>query len=96
MRKQASLDIGVADMGVDIVADMEVDIVADMVADKTKQKIIINIDIDMEIQFGEWVGHSGWLIGLKLFRPKASPARAYSELCEFIILAGFHRAKGQP
>ena len=58
--------------------------------------IYIDIYIDMEIQFGEWVGHGGWLIGPKNFRPKASPARAYSELCEFIILAGFHRAKGQP
>ena len=58
--------------------------------------IDIDIYIDMEIQFGEWVGHGGWLIGPKNFRPKASPARAYYELCEFIILAGFHRAKDNP
>ena len=38
------------------VADMEVDMVA-----------YVNIDIDMEIQFGERVGHGGWLIGPKLF-----------------------------
>ena len=37
-------------------------------------------DIDMEIQFGERVGHRG---GLKLFRPKAYPACASSQLCEF-------------
>ena len=34
---------------------MEVDMVA-----------YVNIDIDMEIQFGERVGHGGWLIGPKL------------------------------
>ena len=28
----------------------------------------------MEIQFGERVGHGGWLIGAKLFCPKASKA----------------------
>ena len=36
-----------------VVADMEVDTVSDMVADNKK----IIIDINMEIQFGEWVGH---------------------------------------
>ena len=46
-----------ANLEVDKVADMEVDTL-DMVAD---------IDINMEIQFGERVGHGGWLIGLKLF-----------------------------
>ena len=49
-----------------MVADIEVDKVAD-------------IDIDMEIQFGERVGHGGWLIGPKLF----DPACASSQLCEF-------------
>ena len=39
-------------------ADIEVDKVAD-------------IDIDMEIQFGERVGHGGCLIGPKPFLPKA-------------------------
>ena len=29
------------------------------------------IDINMEIQFGERVGHGGWLIGPKLFWPEA-------------------------
>ena len=38
----------------------------------------------MEIQFGERVGHGGWLIGPKLFRPQAFPAWASSKLCEFI------------
>ena len=47
-------------MEVDMVADMEVDMVAD---------INIDIKINMEIQFGERVGHGGWLIGPKLFRP---------------------------
>ena len=50
----------VAYMVVDKVDDMEVDMVAD-------------IDINMEIQFGEKVGHGGWLIGPKLSRPKAYP-----------------------
>ena len=56
-----------------MVADMEVDKVAD-------------IDIDMEIQFGERVGHGGWLIGPKLFDPKQYPACASSKFCEFIQL----------
>ena len=51
----------VADIEVDTVADMEVDMVAD---------ININININMEIQFGKRVGHGGWLIGPKLFDPK--------------------------
>ena len=53
-----------------MVADIEVDKVAD-------------IDIDMEIQFGERVGHRGWLIGPKLFGPKVSGDS--SKLCEFIV-----------
>ena len=43
----------VADMELDMVACMEVDKVNDMVADNKK----IDIDINMEIQFGERVGH---------------------------------------
>ena len=35
-------------------------------------------------QFGERVGHEGWLIGPKLFRPKAYPTCVSSKLCEFI------------
>ena len=67
-----------------MVADMEVDKVADMVAD---------IDINIEIQFGERVGHGGWLIGPKLFRPKPLyPACASSKLCDFIL----HRIKVCP
>ena len=46
---------------------MEVDKVADIVAKE------IDVDINMEIQFGERVGHGGWLIRTKLFRPKALP-----------------------
>ena len=40
-------------MELDMVADMEVDKVADMVADR---------DINMEIQFGERVGHGAGLL----------------------------------
>ena len=44
-----------------------------------------DIDIDMEIQFGERVGHKGWLIRPKLFRPKAYPTCLSSiKLCKFI------------
>ena len=68
-------------MEVDMVAGMEMDKVDDMVADMLTDKKI-NIGIKMEIQFGERVGHEGWLIGLKLFRPKAYLAS--SKLCEFI------------
>ena len=35
---------------------------------------IIDIDINIEIQFGERVGHGGWLIGPKLSQPEAYPA----------------------
>ena len=51
-------------MEVDTVADKLADIVADMGADK-------KIDINMEIQFGEILGHQGWLIGTKLLRPES-------------------------
>ena len=44
----------------------------------------MEVDINMEIQFGERVGHGGWLIGPKLFQSKAYPACASSKLCEFI------------
>ena len=59
----------VADMEVDKVADIEVDKAADMVANMVSdnKKIDIDIDINMEIQFGERVGHRDWLIGPKLF-----------------------------
>ena len=43
------------------------DRVADMVAENKN----IAINIKLEIQFGEGVGHGGWLIGYKLFRPEA-------------------------
>ena len=48
-------------MDEDKVANIEVDTVAD---------INIDIKINMEIRFGERVGHGGWLIGPKLFDPK--------------------------
>ena len=56
-----------------MVADMEVDKVAD-----------IEVNMEKEIQFGERVGHEGWLTGLKLFRPEAYLACTSSKLCEFI------------
>ena len=39
----------------------------------------------MGSQFGERVGHGAWLIGPKLFRPKAYPTSVSSKLCEFIL-----------
>ena len=54
-----------ADMELDKVADMEVDKVADKEADMVDDNK--KIDINMEIQFGERVGHGSWLIGPKLF-----------------------------
>ena len=69
----------VAEMEVQMVANIEVDKVADMVADN-KKKNDIDIYINMEIQFGERVGHRDWLSGTKLFRPEAC---ASSKLCEF-------------
>ena len=47
----------------------------------------------MEIQFGERVGHRGWLLGPKLFRPEAFPACASSKLSEFIYLHACHSWK---
>ena len=40
----------------------------------------IDFNINMEIQFGERVGHEGWLIEPKLFRPEVYPAWASSKL----------------
>ena len=57
---------------------MELDMVTDMEVD-------IEVDMEKEIQFGERVGHGGWLIGSKLFRPEPYLACASSKLCEFII-----------
>ena len=48
-----------------MVANMEVDKVADMVAANKRNNIDINFN--MEIQFGERVGQGGWSIGPKLF-----------------------------
>ena len=53
-------------MELDMVAYVEIDKVADIEVD-----MVADVDIDMEIQFGERFGHGGWLIGQKLFRPKA-------------------------
>ena len=74
----ADKKIKFADMKLDMVADMKVDKVANMVANMVA-------DINMEIQFGERVGHGGWLIRPKLFQPEACPACAFSKLCEFIF-----------
>ena len=57
-----------------MVADMEVDKVADMVEEKNE----IGININMEIQFGERVGHGSWLIG-----PKFSSTRSLPDLHVF-------------
>ena len=46
----------------------ELDMVADIMSDEKQTRI--DIDINMEIQFGERVGYGGWLIGPKLFDPK--------------------------
>ena len=51
---------------------------------KQFETIDIATDINMEIQFGERVGHGGWLIGPKLFRPEAYPASASPKLCQII------------
>ena len=56
----ADKKIKFADMKLDMVADMKVDKVANMVANMVA-------DINMEIQFGERVGHGGCLIGPQLF-----------------------------
>ena len=53
----------------------------DMMADNGRQKININ----MEIQFGERVGHGGWLIWPNFFDPTLYPACTSSKLCEFIL-----------
>ena len=53
-----------------MVANMEVDWEADKEADMVDDNKKIDIDINMEIQFGERVSHGGWLIGPKLFDPK--------------------------
>ena len=71
------------DMEVHMVANMEVDKVANMVADMVNDKESgrhgvehygrqkINIDINIEIQFDERVGHGRRLIRPKLFWPEA-------------------------
>ena len=51
---------------------MELDLGADMEVDKVADKTKINININMEIQFGEG--------------PEAYPACASSKLCEFSLL----------
>ena len=55
--------------------------VAYMVANMEVDKVL---DVNMEIQFCERVGHGGWLIGPKLFRPEAYLACASSKFSEFI------------
>ena len=75
----------VADMELDMMADMKVDKVAAMVAQKNDIDIDIVINVKMQIQFGERVGHGGWLIGPKLFLLEAYPACVSSKLCEFIF-----------
>ena len=71
-----------------MVADVEMDKVADMFADIVAEKGRYSITQfgkkKKGTQFGERVGHGGWLIRPKLFRPEAYPACASSKLCEFI------------
>ena len=55
---------------------------------KIVSKKRIDFDINIEIQFGERVGHRGWLIGPKLFRPEAYLACVSSKHCEFIHQVG--------
>ena len=62
---------------------MELDMVVFMEEDKVAEKVA-DIEINMEIQLVEGVGHGGWLIGPKLCRSEAYPACASSKLCEFI------------
>ena len=49
-----------------------------------KYRVYNDIDIIMEIDFGEIFGHGGWLIGPKLFDPKLYLVCASSKLCEFM------------
>ena len=64
---------------------MELDMVVFMEEDKVAEKVA-DIEINMEIQFVEGVGHGGWLIGPKLCRPEAYPTCVSSiKLCEFIL-----------
>ena len=63
----------------DKVVEMVADMVADMMADVEVNKVS-----DVMLQFGEGVGHMGWLSGPKLFRSEAYPACASYKLCEFI------------
>ena len=77
-------------MELDMVADMEIDKVAEIEVD-----MVADIDIDMEIQFGERFGHRGWLIGPKLFRPKAYASCASSKLCKFIVWLEIKSVQGK-
>ena len=75
-----------ADIEVDMVADIEVDTVADMEVDMVAD-ININININMEIQFGERVGHGGCLIGPRPFRLKAYSICVSFKIYEFILIS---------
>ena len=68
-----------ADIRVDMVSNMEVDKVADKEMVDMELDMVADIDINMEIQFGERGGHKGWLIGPKLFQPEAYPDCASSK-----------------
>ena len=79
----------------DMVADMEVDKVAGMFADivakkgtyfgKKKKGTQFGKKKKRGTQFGEKVGHRGWLIGPKLFRPEPYPTCVSSKLCKSIF-----------
>ena len=69
-------------MVADMVADMAVDMEVHMVTNLTRRRRVPNLARRINVtQFGERVGHGGWLIGPKLFRPEACVS---SKLCEFI------------
>ena len=55
----------VADTAADMAADMEMH---NMVADKVAEMVA---DVKKKKGYPIWVGNGGWLIGPKLFRPKA-------------------------
>ena len=68
----------------DMVADMEVAKVADMVADMMAD-VEVNKVSDVMLQFGEGVGHMGWLSGPNFFDLKLAHLVS-QKLCEFIFI----------
>ena len=69
-----------------MLADMEVDMVADMFADKVTKLGVPNLVRELVTQFGERVGHRGWLSGPKLFRPEAYPTCGFLSFASLFYL----------